>query len=94
MKRMVECLDGWIKEEGGRGPDYVQARTGHALRSFSHGMTVNSSRVIPARMGQKSKDILHHRYSESKHLKKVRGAWSDAARDDPTRNKDRNHHAS
>ena len=37
-----------MKKEGGRAPDYVQERTGHTRRSFSHGishgMTLNSNR--------------------------------------------------
>ena len=37
--RMTCMMD----EEGRRGPDYVQERTGHTLRSFSHGMTLNSN---------------------------------------------------
>ena len=36
-----------MDEEGGRGPDYVQERTGHTLRYFSHGsshgMTLHSN---------------------------------------------------
>ena len=32
-----------MKKEGGRGPDYVQECTGHTLRGFSHGMTLNSN---------------------------------------------------
>ena len=39
-----------MKKEGGRGPDYVQERTGHTLRcfshGFSHGMTLNSNIFI------------------------------------------------
>ena len=30
-------------KKGGRGPDYVQERTGHIHRSLSHGMTLNFS---------------------------------------------------
>ena len=31
------------EEEKRESPDYVQERTGHTRRSFSHGMTLNSS---------------------------------------------------
>ena len=37
-----------MEKEGGRAPDYVQERTGHTRRSFSHGishgMTLNSNK--------------------------------------------------
>ena len=32
-----------MKEEGGRGPDYVQDCTGRDRRTFSHGMILNSN---------------------------------------------------
>ena len=37
------------KEEGGRAPDYVQERTGHTRRSFSHSMTQNSNTSTQAK---------------------------------------------
>ena len=36
---MVEWLVWWMKKEGGRGPDYVQERTGHYCWSCSYSMT-------------------------------------------------------
>ena len=34
-----------MKKKGGRGPDYVQERTGLTRRSPSHGMTLSSNRI-------------------------------------------------
>ena len=39
---MIE-IDEEGKKERGRAPDYVQERTGHTRRSFSHSMTLNSN---------------------------------------------------
>ena len=37
------------KEEGWRAPDYLQERTGHTRRSFSHSMTLNSDTPTQAK---------------------------------------------
>ena len=35
-----------MKNKGGRGPDYVQERTGHYCWSFSHGMTTQLRQAL------------------------------------------------
>lgn len=35
-------VDALMQKEGGRGPDYVQKRTGRSCPSFSRGMTFDS----------------------------------------------------
>ena len=39
-----------MKNDGERAPDYVQERTGHTRRSFSHSMTLNCNTPTQARL--------------------------------------------
>lgn len=39
MRDMIGMVEWLTKKEGGRGPDFLEKRTGHYCGSFSHGMT-------------------------------------------------------
>lgn len=44
-ERYGRMLERWIKKEGGRGPDYLQERTGYTRRTFSYGMNLSPNRT-------------------------------------------------